>query len=108
MNKRDAVKIKRKLVEHNAVIADVKQAALTLTGKKNRQSLHGFVAGRILEKYSSVNAVRREIGISRKVSYQIHKKTITSSPKKSGLFYWHAEVKERIVEFLKRGDSMSS
>ena len=28
MNKRDAVKIKRKLVEHNALVGEVKQAAI--------------------------------------------------------------------------------
>ena len=33
------MKIKRELVERNALVAEVKQAALTLTGK-NRQSFY--------------------------------------------------------------------
>ena len=101
--KRGAVKIKRKLAEHNALAAEEKQAALTYSDRE-KQSLY-LASGRILKKYRAVNAVRREIGISKNVSYRIHKKTITSSPKKGRLLDWHTEVIERIVEFLKRGDN---
>ena len=85
MKRSDAAKIKRKLVKHNALIEEIKEATSSLIGKK-RQCLHGFVTGRILQKYRAVNAVRREIGMSNNVCYRVHKKTTISSPKKANCF----------------------
>ena len=83
-------------MEHNALVAEVKQAALTLTGK-NRQSLHGFVTGRILKKYPAVNAVRRETGNN--IRKRIHQKTITSSPKKADCFIGTLKLRKESSNF---------
>ena len=96
MKRSDAAKIKRKLVEHNALIQEIKEAASSLTGKK-RQYLHGFFTGRILKKYRAVNAVRREIGMSNNVCYRVHKKTTISSPKKANCFICMEKLRQKLL-----------
>ena len=43
--------------------------------------------------------------MSKNVRSRVQKKTMTSSPKKSRLFQWHATMKGKIIDFLKRGDN---
>ena len=100
----NAEKIRNKLIAHNALVAEIKDASRPLAGKR-RQSLHGFVMRKIVKKYRVVNLIRKEIGVSKNVRSRVQKKTMTSSPKKSRLFQWHATMKGKIIDFLKRGDN---
>ena len=100
----NAEKIRKKLIAHNALVAEIKDASHPLAGKR-RQALHGFVMGKIVKKYRVVNLIRKEIGGSKNVLSRLQKKTMTSSPKKSRLFQWHATMKGKIIDFLKRGDN---
>ena len=101
----NAEKIRKKLIAHNALVAEIKDASRPLAGKR-RQALHGFVMGKIVKKYRVVvNLIRKEIGVSRNVRSRVQKKTMTNSPKKSRLFQWHTTMKGKIIDFLKRGDN---
>ena len=101
----NAEKIRKKLIAHNALVAEIKDASRPLAGKR-RQALHGFVMGKIVKKYRVVvNLIRKETGVSRNVRSRVQKKTMTNSPKKSRLFQWLATMKSKIIDFLKRGDN---
>ena len=76
--KRGPVKIKRKLAEHNALVAEVKQAVLTYSDREKKESLHGFVTERVLKNYRAVNAVRREICISKTSLTEFIKKELSN------------------------------
>ena len=91
----------RSQAEHNALVAEIKDASYPLAGKC-RQALHGFVMGKIVKKYRVVNLIRKEIVVSKNFRSRVQKKTMTSFPKKSRLFQWHATMKGKIIDFLKR------
>ena len=59
----NAEKIRKKLIAHNALVAEIKDASRPLAGKRTRQALHGFVTGNIVKKYRVVNLIRKEIGV---------------------------------------------
>ena len=100
----NAEKIRKKLIVHNALVAEIKDASRPLAGKR-RQALHGFVMWKIVKKYRVVNLIRKEIEESKNVRSRVQKKTMTNSPKKSRLFQWHATMKGKIIGFLKREDN---
>ena len=56
----NAQKIRKKLIAHNALVAEIKNASRPLAGKR-RQALHGFVMGNIVKKYRVVNLIRKEL-----------------------------------------------
>ena len=69
----NAEKIRKKLIAHNALVAEIKDASRPLAGKR-RQALHGFVMGKIVKKYRVVNLIRKEIGGSKNVRSRLQKK----------------------------------
>ena len=77
----NAEKIRKKLIAHNALVAEIKDASRPLAGKR-RKALHGFVMGKIVKKYRVVNLIRKEIGVSKNVRSRVQKKTMRISLKK--------------------------
>ena len=54
IREQNAEKIRK--FEHNALVAEIKDASRPLAGK-HRQALHGFVMGKIIKKYRVVNLI---------------------------------------------------